>query len=123
MIYFTSRRNDNNDLDVLHVLIDQLLDMKDVADINSASVVEKRREIDERLDSIMNDAGNGRAPISSSSHSFEFRSETSLSEDYHSQIMALRLIPSPPDLYNTEFVIGWDDEYGITEDFEMANFS
>ena len=36
--------------------------MKDVADINIASVVEKRREIDERLDSIMN-AGNRREPF------------------------------------------------------------
>ena len=49
-------------MDVLRVLIDQLLDMKDVADINIASVLEKRREIDERLDSIMN-AGNGREPF------------------------------------------------------------
>lgn len=95
--------------------------MKDVADINVASVVEKRREIDERLDSIMN-VGSRRAPISSSSHSFEFQSQTSLSEDYHSQIMAL-LIPSPPDLYNTiprvpnEWEFEYIFEYGVRDEF------
>lgn len=36
--------------------------MKDVADINIASVLEKRREIDERLDSIMY-TGNRREPF------------------------------------------------------------
>ena len=49
-------------MDVLRVLIDQLLDMKDSADINVESLIEKRREIDEHLDLIVN-AGNRREPF------------------------------------------------------------